>query len=105
MHHFSKISLTLKISHGLQNRNNIEILMKLENFCVFSFLALFCERKDLYKEVVFYIGLAYVAQGRTERFLPDKPLCLRLVFLINPRIYLILKEKFYKYCMTKTLNS
>lgn len=51
--------------------------MKLENFCVFSFLALFCERKDLYKEIVFYIRLANVAKGRTDRFLPDKPLCLK----------------------------
>lgn len=41
---FQKSLLTLKISHGLQNRNNIEILMKLENFCVFSFLSLFCDR-------------------------------------------------------------
>jgi len=64
MHHFLKISLTLKISHGLQNKKNIEILMKLENFYVFSFLALCCERKDLYKDIVFYVRLANVAEEK-----------------------------------------
>lgn len=57
MHNFSKISPTLKISHGLENRSNTEILMKLENFCVLSFLALFYERRYLLKEIVFYTGL------------------------------------------------
>lgn len=68
MHHFSKISLTLKISHGLLNRNNTEILMKLKNLCVFSFLASVCERKDLLKEIVSYSRLTNIAEERTDRF-------------------------------------